>query len=309
MNILKLGIMKKYLKKEVLIAISVIVSVGILYWGINYLKGANLFTPTNYYKVSYEQVNGLKVSAPITINGFQVGLVNDIVYDYENNEGLIVELSLDEKLKLPVGTEAVIVTDMLGTSSMVLNLGKEGTEFVEKGGMLPGKIQGGLLDSVSKDLMPSLSVLVPKIDSILTSLNTVLANPALNESVSRLNQITSNLENVTAQLDKSMSKNVSAILNNANDITAELKVVSENLTNITNELNAVPLDSTMNNVNAIASNLKEITDNMNGKDSSLGLLLNDNGLYNHADQTILSLDSLLKDIKANPKRYINVKVF
>ena len=88
MNILKLGIMKKYLKKEVLIAISVIVSVGILYWGINYLKGANLFTPTNYYKVSYEQVNGLKVSAPITINGFQVGLVNDIVYDYENNLGM-----------------------------------------------------------------------------------------------------------------------------------------------------------------------------------------------------------------------------
>lgn len=301
--------MKKFFTKEVMIALSVLFSVAVLYWGINYLKGVNLFTPSNFYKVKYTQVNGLQVSAPVTINGFQVGLVNNISYDYADNGNIIVELSLDKKLKIPVGTEALIVTDMLGTSTVALALGKDANQFCEVGAELPGKVQAGLMDNVSKELMPSLAVMLPKVDSILTSINTILANPALNESVTRLNAISANLENMTAQLNKTMSGNMPAIMDNANAITSDLKAVSANLAEMTNELNAIPLDSTMRSVNATMANVKEITDNINSKESSLGLLLNDKRLYDHADQTVLSLDSLFKDIKANPKRYINVKVF
>lgn len=301
--------MKKFFSKEVMIAAAVLFSVAVLYWGINYLKGVNLFTPSNFYKVTYTQVNGLQISAPVTINGFQVGLVNNISYDYSDNGKLIVELSLDKKLRLPVGTEALIVTDMLGTSTVALSLGQGTNQFCEVGAEIPGRVQGGLMDNVSKDLMPALAVMLPKVDSILTSINTVLANPALNESVTRLNAISANLENVTAQLNKTMSGNVPAIMDNANAITADLKTVSANLAEMTNELNSLPLDSTMHSLNATMANVKEITDAVNSKDSSIGLLLNDKRLYEHADQTVLSLDSLFKDIKANPKRYINVKVF
>lgn len=297
--------MKKIFSKEVLIAIAVLISIGLLYWGINYLKGVNLFTPSNFYKVSYNRINGLNVSAPVTINGFQVGLVSDVTYDYKNNGNIIVELSLDKKLKLPVGTEALIVTDMLGTSTVMLDLPASANEFYAVGDELKGKLQSGLMDNVSKDLMPSLAVMLPKVDSILTSINTLLANPAISGSVTRLNNISANLENLTVQLNKNMPE----MMTNANGITADLKTVSANLAEITNELNAVPLDSTMNSVNATMSNLKSLTEKMNGTESSLGLLMNDKSLYNHADQTILSLDSLFKDIKANPKRYINVKVF
>lgn len=300
--------MKKFFSKEVVIAIAVIVSICILYWGINYLKGVNLFTPSNFYKVSYTQVNGLNVSAPVTINGFQVGLVSDVAYDYKNNGNIIVELSLDKKLKLPVGTEAAIVTDMLGTATVALKLGSEST-YYSVGDDIPGVVQAGLLDNVSKDLMPSLAVMLPKVDSILTSINTILANPALNESVTRLNQITANLEGVTAQLNRTMSKNVPAIMDNATAITTDVKAISANLNEMTTELNSVPLDSTMNTLNATVENLKLLTDKLNSSESSLGLLMNDKNLYNHLDQTVLSLDSLFKDIKANPKRYINVKVF
>lgn len=301
--------MKKFFSKEVAIAVAVLLSIGILYWGINYLKGVNLFTPSNYYKVNYEQVNGLQISAPVTINGYQVGLVSNISYDYQNNGKLIVELSLDKKLKLPMGTEALIVTDMLGTSTVALDLGENTADFYKVGDDIPGKVQAGLMDNVSKDLMPSLAVMLPKVDSILTSINTILANPALNESVTRLNKISANLENMTTQLNKAMAKNVPDIMNNANDITTDLKAISNNLTEMTNELNAVPLDSTMNSINATMANLQELTGKLNSPESSLGLLMNDKNLYEHADQTILSLDSLFKDIKANPKRYINVKVF
>ena len=296
--------MKKFFKKEVIIALVVMVSAAMLYWGINYLKGINLLTPTNYYTVNYTKVNGLTLSAPVTINGFQVGLVTDISYDYENNSGLIVELSLDEKLKLPVGTEAYIVTDMLGTSTVAIELA-QGTEYYSVGAEIPGKLQAGLMDEISSEVLPSIAVMMPKLDSILTNINTILSNSAINESVTRLNAITSNLEKMTAELNTIVSDDVKSVMGNADSVISNLKVVSGNLAEITTELN----DSTINNVNSVVSNLKTVTDKMNGTDSTIGLLLNDDKVYNHVDQTILSLDSLFVDIKANPKRYINVKVF
>lgn len=300
--------MRKFFTREVMIGVAVLISMGLLLWGINYLKGVNLFKPANYYSVKYSQVNGLTASAPVTINGFQVGLVRDVAYDYDNNGKIIVELSLDKELKLPVGTEAMVVTDMLGTSTIALKL-SDSTDYYEVGAEIPGAVQAGLMDNVSKDVLPALAVMMPKIDSILTSINTILANPALNASVSRIDKITANLEQTTDVLNRTMAKNMPEIMSNANALTNDLAVVSGNLAEVSDELKKLPLDSTMNNVNATMANVKAITDKVNGKDSSVGLLLNDTRLYNHADQTILSLDSLFKDIKANPKRYINVKVF
>lgn len=297
--------MKKIFTKEVLIAIAVIISIGLMYWGINYLKGVNLFTPSNYYKVSFEKVNGLNVSAPVTINGFQVGLVSNVSYDFNNNGNIIVELSLDKKLRLPIGTEAMISTDMLGTSTVLLVLNKDRNDYYEVGAEIPGKIQTGLMDNVSNDIMPSITQLLPKVDSILENLNNILSNSALNESVTRLNNITSNLENLTLQLNRSVPE----IFNNVNVISNDLKTISGNVAEMTTELNTVPLDSTMKSINETMANLKDLTEAMKNENSSLGLLMNNDGLYNHLDQTILSLDSLFKDIKANPKRYINVKVF
>ena len=219
-----------------------------------------------------------------------------------------MELSLDKQLKLPLGSQAMIVTDMLGTSTVVLDLGKE-LQYYSVGDEIPGKIQAGLMDNVSKELMPSLSSMLPKVDSILTSINMILSNPALNESVTRLNKISANLDNMAAQLNKAISQNIPTIVGNASGITTDLKSITSNLNEMTTELNAVPLDSTMNSINATMANLKLLTEKLNSNESSLGLMMNDKNLYNHLDQTVLSLDSLFKDIKANPKRYINVKVF
>lgn len=296
--------MKKVFSKEVVIALAVLLSLGLLYWGINYLKGVNLFTPSNYYKVSFTKVNGLNVSAPVTINGFQVGLVSDIKYDYANNSGIIVELGLDKQLRLPIGTEAFVATDMLGTSTITLELGKN-NEYYEIGSEIPGKVQNGLMESVSNELMPSVAQLMPKIDSILHNANKLLSNPALTDAVTRLDNISANLESLTSQLNK----NVPEIFDNVNAISGDFKTVSNNLSEISTEIKSMPLDSAIMSLNATLTNLQAITTALNSKESSIGLLLNDKGLYNHLDQTILSADSLLKDIKENPKKYINVKVF
>ncbi len=295
--------MKKFFTKEVKIAITVIICLAVLYWGIEYLKGVNLFKPANFYYVEFDNVAGLTDSAPVTINGYQVGQVREIKYDY-NTGTLVVLLGMEKNLQIPVDSKALLVADLLGTAQIELDM-SDNTTFYNVGDKIPGENATGLMDKVGSDLLPSVAGLMPKIDSILTSLNVIVGNPALQQSVSRLDAITANLEIGSRQL----SQTLPAIMNNVESITANLDSISSNLQTLSAELNKVPLDSTMSNIQSVAENLNEMTAKLNSTESSLGLLLNDRGLYDHLDGAVKSLDSLFIDIKENPKRYVTIKVF
>ena len=299
--------MKKFFRKEVKIAIDVIISLAFLFWGIEYLKGINLFKPVNFYYVHFKNVDGLTDSAPVTVNGYQVGQVREIIYDYDTGN-LRVLLSMDKSLRIPLKSEAVITSDVLGTAQIELNLSNN-KEYYKVGDELVGTSEAGLMDNVSNELLPSVAAIMPKIDSLLTNLNKVVSNPALNKSLNRLDNITANLEKSSRQLSVVMGHSVPGILDNVGGITKNIDAMTGDLKDVAASLKTLPLDSTMNYVNSTASNLKQITDKVNGTDSSIGLLLNDKGLYNHIDHTVLSLDSLFMDLKKNPKRYVTFKIF
>ena len=299
--------MKKFFRKEVKIAIAVIISLAFLFWGIEYLKGINLFKPVNFYYVHFKNVDGLTDSAPVTVNGYQVGQVREIIYDYDTGN-LRVLLSMDKSLRIPLKSEAVITSDVLGTAQIELNLSNN-KEYYKVGDELVGTSEAGLMDNVSNELLPSVAAIMPKIDSLLTNLNKVVSNPALNKSLNRLDNITANLEKSSRQLSVVMSHSVPGILDNVGGITKNIDAMTGDLKDVAASLKTLPLDSTMNYVNSTASNLKQITDKVNSTDSSIGLLLNDKGLYNHIDHTVLSLDSLFMDLKKNPKRYVTFKIF
>lgn len=299
--------MKKFFRKEVKIAIAVIISMAFLFWGIEYLKGINLFKPVNFYYVHFKNVDGLTDSAPVTVNGYQVGQVREIIYDYDTGN-LRVLLSMDKSLRIPLKSKAVITSDVLGTAQIELNLSNN-KEYYKVGDELVGTSEAGLMDNVSNELLPSVAAIMPKIDSLLTNLNKVVSNPALNKSLNRLDNITANLEKSSRQLSVVMGHSVPGILDNVGGITKNIDAMTGDLKDVAASLKTLPLDSTMNYVNSTASNLKQITDKVNGTDSSIGLLLNDKGLYNHIDHTVLSLDSLFMDLKKNPKRYVTFKIF
>ena len=299
--------MKKFFRKEVKIAIAVIISLAFLFWGIEYLKGINLFKPVNFYYVHFKNVDGLTDSAPVTVNGYQVGQVREIIYDYDTGN-LRVLLSMDKSLRIPLKSEAVITSDVLGTAQIELNLSNN-KEYYKVGDELVGTSEAGLMDNVSNELLPSVAAIMPKIDSLLTNLNKVVSNPALNKSLNRLDNITANLEKSSRQLSVVMGHSVPGILDNVGGITKNIDAMTGDLKDVAASLKTLPLDSTMNYVNSTASNLKQITDKVNGTDSSIGLLLNDKGLYNHIDHTVLSLDSLFMDLRKNPKRYVTFKIF
>ena len=298
--------MKRYFSKEALIAITVIISLCILYFGIEYLKGINLFKPANFYYAKFEKVDGLAVSAPVTINGFQVGQVREINYDYENND-ISVLLSLNKDLRIPKESNVKLSVDMLGTAQLVLTL-SDATEYYNVGDEIPTGVVAGLMDAIGGAL-PQVNNLLPKIDSILTSINTILANPALNNSVSRLDAITADLQSSSNDLMRLMHNQVPGIMNNVNGITANLNSTTATISDLSADLRNMPLKETVDNANATMANLKLLSDNLNNKNSSLGLLMNDPTLYRHLDNAIASLDTLLTDLQRNPKRYVTFKVF
>lgn len=294
--------MKKWFGKEAKIALSVLISILILYVGINYLKGINVMKPSNYYYVQFPSVGGLAQSAPVTIDGYKVGLVQEIVYDYDTNQTIKVLLNLDKKLKIPVDSRVYLETDMLGTSSVVIDLNPHVSEYYEHGALLQGEVKSGLMQSLQSELLPQVVVLLPKLDSILSGLQTLVNDPALVSSVKRLDRITANLERSSVQLSGMMQNDVPVILDNVQGITAQINQFSDTL-------NALPLQSTMASVQKTSYNLQQITSRLTSPDNSLGLLLNDRGLYDRANGVLGSVDSLMIDLRLNPKRYVHFSLF
>lgn len=296
----------KKISKELIIGLSVIIALLILFFGINYLKGINLFKASNYYYASYTDVAGLAQSAPVTVNGFKVGLVREVEYEYDNPGHVKVELSLDRKLRLPHGTTAVLATDMLGTSSIELKMG-DGSGFYEVGDKIPTANAAGLMSSISGELMPGITNILPKVDSLLTAITLVVSDPALLQTVKRLDAISANLDRTTALLSKSMAV-MPAVTSEASATLTNVKEISGNLATFTGSLNELPIDSTFNNIHALSEELNTLARELNSPNSTLGLLLHDPELYRNLNASVASLDSLLIDVKRNPKRYISIKL-
>ncbi len=304
-------------KKNVLIGLTVVVSICILYWGIEYLKGINLLKPANFYYAKFEKVNGLTVASPVTVNGFKVGQVREITYDYDTNQ-ISVELSFEKGLKIPDGSTITFSNELLGAAALQLNLGASKT-YMEVGSVIPTQMQGGLMDKVGNDMMPALVSILPKVDSIVGSVNQILANPAIAASVTRCDAITRELAASSAQLTELMTSlnkaipgmvhNANGVLANANALTGDLRTTTGNLNTITGNLKELPLDTTLNRINATLANVQRLTAKLNNENSSLGMLLNDKKLYQNATSTVASLDSLLQDVKKHPKKYVTIKVF
>ncbi|MDE6085452.1 MAG: MlaD family protein [Muribaculaceae bacterium] len=294
------------MKKNFIIGACVIIALAILFFGIEFLKGVNVFKPSNYYTASYTNVMGLQVSAPVSVNGFKVGQVSNISYEYDNPGHVLVEMNLDKALKVPAGTKAIIVADLLGTATVSLDMGKE-TSYHNVGDRLIGETASGMMDKVSDELMPGVTRILPTVDTLLTNVNTLVEDPALAASIARLDQITASVASMLQRVDKTLTA-LPGIMKNVDGITANLDSVSGDLAALSSQLSKADITSTLNNVEKLTVQLNELAASLNSQNSSLGLLMHDPELYNNLTKATGSLDSLFIDIKKNPKRYISIKL-
>ena len=295
--------MKKF-TKEIKIALVVIAGLIILFFGMNYLKGLDIFSSSNKYFISFKDISGLASSSPIYADGYKVGVVRSINYDYNNAGSIMVEASIDNQLRIPKGSSAEIISDMLGNVKVNLLLANNPRERVEPGGIINGDINAGTLGQM-KDIVPAVINMLPKLDSIVTSLNILLADPSLANSLHNVEKISNNLIVTTSSLNTmlyNLNKDVPTLMCKAGRIMDNTEVLTSNL-------NKIDVTGTMSRIDDTLDNIHQFTSCLNNNSSSLGLLMNDPCLYNNLNATIKSADSLMIDLKAHPKRYVHFSIF
>lgn len=294
----------KYFTKEVKIALVAMAGVVVLFFGMNFLKGLNIFSSEDNYYVQFSDITGLSSSSPVYADGFKVGVVKDIIYDYTHTEGSKVLIGVDKQLRIPQGSSAEIVSDMLGNVKVNLLLANNPREKVAPGGLIKGMINDGAMGKL-QDMVPAVEKMLPKLDSIMTSLNAILADPAIRQSLHNVQTITDNLTTSTAQLNTLMAglnKNVPGMMAKANNVLDNTETLTANLA-------AVDVASTMRQVDQTIANVQQLTAKLNSKEGSLGLLMNDTQLYDNLNSTMRNADSLVIDLRQHPKRYVHFSVF
>lgn len=294
----------KFFNKEVKIALVAICGLVILFFGMNFLKGLNLFSSSNKYLISFKDISGLAVSSPIYADGYKVGVVKNIIYDYNNTGGTVVEAEIDNRLRIPKGSSAEIVSDMLGNVKVNLLLATNPRERVNPGETIQGGINDGALGKM-KDMIPTVMQILPKVDSIVTSVNILLANPAIAQSLQNVEAVTGNLTVTTRRLNNllaTLEGSVPGMMTRTDSILHNANTLAKNL-------NQIDVAGTVARVDETLANVEKFTEQLNNNQGTLGLLMRDPALYNNLNSTMRSADSLLIDLKAHPKRYVHFSLF
>lgn len=294
----------KFFTKEVKIALVAIVGVILLFFGMNFLKGLNLFSSSSDYYVEFEDISGLSSSSPVYVGGYQVGTVKSIIYDYSNTTPTRVVIAVDKEMRIPQGSQAKIVSDMLGNVKINLDINGKSSQMVPPGGVIKGSIDNGAMGQLSA-MIPTVEKMLPKLDSIMGSLNALLADPAIAASLHNVKDITANLTTSTRELNtlmRTLNRNVPGMMAKADGIL-------DNADTLTAKLAAIDIDRTMNEVNNTLASVRSFTDKLNSNEGTLGLLMNDPSLYHNLNSTMMHADSLVVNLREHPKRYVHFSIF
>lgn len=290
--------------KEIKIALMAVVGLFILYIGMNFLKGASLFSSDDLYFAKFSDVTGLSESSPIYADGFKVGTVKSIEYDYNNEGNIKVGFSLDDRLRLAKGSSAEIVSDMLGNVRINLLLANNPRERVKPGEIIGGVVNNGAMAKAA-EMIPEIEKMLPKLDSIMSTLNSLLADPALRNSLHNMESVTGNLATTTDQANKllaELNSRMPGMMTKADNVLANAEEASGKLAKL-------DVAGTMAKVDATLANVEQLTRELNNPNGTVGKLLKDPALYDHITQTVKDADSLVIDLKQHPKRYVHFSLF
>lgn len=287
--------------KELKIGFAGIIALGLLIFGINYLKGINLFKSSSYFYVRFDNVIGLPKSSPVVADGFNIGIVRDIIYDYKNPGNVVVEISVNPELRVPKGSYAELSSDLLGNISLELLLANNPREKVMTGDTLEGRINSGALGEAAS-MLPAVQQMIPKLDSILASLNRLLGDESLPKTLKNVESLTASLNSTSKKLESMMESDMPHIASN-------LSVITDNFAEISGQLKDINYTETMGRIDRTLANVEALSQQLQSKEGTIGMMLHDTQLYDNLSLTSRNAASLLEDLQAHPKRYVHFSLF
>ena len=291
---------KKTFTRELWVGLLGILALLIIYLLINFFKGVNVLKEGKRFYVKFDNIGEIVNTSPIYLNGYKVGNVSNIIYDFNSTDGVFVEINVDKRLNIPQGRYAEVNNKMLGSSTISLRLGK-GNKFVAPGDTINGYLNGGAMQEAG-NMLPQINAMMPKVDSILVSLNNILGNPSINRSVNNVAQLTQELGKTTAMLN-------SLLKNEIPEATEKLIKIEDNMLAVSSQLSEVDYKRMFATLEESATNLKQITEALSNGEGTAGMLLKDSTLYNNLNSTCSAATALLEDLKEHPKRYVHFSIF
>jgi phospholipid/cholesterol/gamma-HCH transport system substrate-binding protein len=307
------------INNETKVGILTVVALALLIVGFNFLKGKDLFNSKPKLYAVFSKLGSLAKSNEVKINGLTVGNVYELEEVDKNVSGIKVTISLTREVNIPVNSVAYITAPLggLGAATIIIEKG-DATTYLKSGDVLNTRIDEGLFGGLTAEVAPTLS----KIRNALDSLNRVFSNinTLFDAGAKRnLQQTIANVNQLTGSLNKMLDPQSSALastLNNVNSITGNLKKNNDSITAImsntkafTDRLSKLDLQQTMDTLSSAVSVLKSTISKMASKEGTLGALINDRQLYDRLNSTVLSAEILMDDLRAHPKRYVNISVF
>ena len=296
----------KTLSKELRIGILVVMSIVVLVWGINYLKGSNLFDNSRTFYAIYGNIGGLQVGSGVNVNGYKVGVVKRIRLLTDKNYSLLVEISIEKDIDIPSNSVSKIVnTDIMGSKGISLILGDSNTN-AQKGDTLYSDMDRSLKEEVNKQILPlknKAEQLIGSIDSIVTVITSVLSKDARESLTKSL----VSLDNTFTTMSQTMTKVSKIVDQNDERISSIIKNLEGNndeITNILKNFSELSDDIAKSNIKTTLASLNEISKKISDSEGSLGMFINDKDLYLNLEKSSKELEALIKDIKLNPKRYV-----
>ena len=302
------------ISKEFKVGLLAIVSITILYFGFNFLKGIDLFKDTDGYYALYENIDGLTISNPVIINGLSVGRVSYIEILQQKGNLVAVEMNIDSKIVLPNGTIARLInTDFLGSKAIELILGDSSNYYYEDGDTLRSSVDEGITEFLKESAGP----VADNIGTTIGRINAILENFQGNSE--KINNTLDHFEGITKNLNRklpTMEDTLIALLSNLNtnskelsEVLSGLKPVLANTAQITDSLKAVDFGKTMDKTELMIDNLNASLEKMKAGEGTMGKLMHDDSLYVYLSNTARDLDRLLVDLQENPGRYVQFSMF
>lgn len=313
------------LTREFKIGLIVTAALALLYWGVNFLKGEDIFNNDRVFYAVYEDVAGLQKSNPVKINGLNVGRVRDMFFADQGGSLVVVEMLLSNDIAIPENSSAKISSsDLLGSKEVELRLGTSSL-MAESGDTLMSEVEVSIKEEVNRQIAPiknKAEELMSSIDTVLTMLQGIFSTSNANnlsKSVQHIANSFENIERTTGSLDTLVTgqrSRVEDILYNIESISGNLRENEDQINNIVENFSAVSdsiakinFAQTMYNLNQTMENLNSITDKIDQGEGSMGMLVNNDSLYIELEKTSRDLNLLLEDIRNNPKKYVRFSVF
>ena len=294
--------------REIKVGVLAAVCLFLLIFGFNFLKGVNIFSPTNSYHAVYTNLHGLEEQAAVYIRGHKVGQVDAIHYDFTRDSAFTVDISINSDIVLPQGTVLALIADgLLGGMALELQLPDQSQitnnqSPLEHGSYLPTRFVPGLMESVQTNLLAHIDQALLDVDSLVAELKTQVEGDHLKSTLKNVDRISEDLTDVSSDLKRMMNTQVSTIVKNADTAVANLNTIVADLKEADLKVTIARVDTAVDGLNGIIADVRD-------EKGTLGQLIYNKSLYTHLDATVVSADSLLTDLKAHPKRYVHFSLF